>query len=104
MSGVLDALLLVLALLLGGERGEASWYARGLKRPDALTAASRTWPRGKRLLVIHPGNRRAVVVRVNDYGPEAWTGRVLDLSRGAAQLLGIVKKGYGEVIILPLGS
>lgn len=59
----------------------ATWYARGLKKPDAHTAASRVHPRGTWLVVRH----RAcwVNVRVNDYGPELGTGADIDLSRGA---------------------
>ena len=55
--------------------------------PHAMTAAHRTLPMGTRLLVRHKG--RSVIVRINDRGPAAWTGRSLDLSRGAAQKLGL---------------
>lgn len=100
MIAALKALALALVMLLGGDVVEASWYARGLPSPDALTAASRRYPRGSKLLVIH-GNR-AVVLKVNDYGPEAWTGRGLDLSRGAARKLGLLSKGFGTVIIIKI--
>jgi rare lipoprotein A len=60
-----------------------------------LTAAHRTLPLGTRLLVTHRG--RSVVVRVNDRGPAAWTGRSLDLSRGAATAIGLVSSGTGPV-------
>jgi len=63
--------------------GRGSWYALGLPQPDALTCASRTFPRGTYLLVKNLRNNRTVVCRVNDYGPEAWTGRIIDLSRGS---------------------
>ena len=63
--------------------GRGSWYALGLPAPDTLTCASRTFPRGTYLLVTNLYNSRTVVCRVNDYGPEIWTGRIIDLSRGS---------------------
>lgn len=63
--------------------GRGSWYALGLPAPDSLTCASRTFPRGTYLLVTNLYNNRTVVCRVNDYGPETWTGRIIDLSRGS---------------------
>lgn len=63
--------------------GRGSWYALGLPAPDALTCASRTFPRGTFLLVKNLYNSRTVICRVNDYGPEAWTNRIIDLSRGS---------------------
>ncbi len=65
------------------QSGRGSWYALGLPAPDALTCASRTFPRGSYLHVKNLYNGRTVVCRVNDYGPEAWTNRVIDLSRGS---------------------
>ena len=69
-------------------QGKASWYARGARTangerfdPDGFTTAHLSLPFGTVLEVCHDG--RCVVVRVNDRGPAAWTGRVLDLSRGA---------------------
>jgi rare lipoprotein A len=66
-----------------------------------LTAAHRTLPIGTRLLVSHGG--RSVVVRVNDRGPAAWTGRSLDLSRGAASRIGLISSGTGAVQVQVLG-
>jgi len=66
-----------------------------------LTAAHRTLPLGTRLLVSHGG--RSVVVRVNDRGPAAWTGRSLDLSRGAASAIGLISSGTGAVRVQVLG-
>lgn len=66
-----------------------------------LTAAHRTLPLGTRLLVSHGG--RSVVVRVNDRGPAAWTGRSLDLSRGAASRIGLISSGTGAVHVQVLG-
>jgi rare lipoprotein A len=84
--------------------GVASWYggehsgkrtASGERfNPDGFTAAHPRLPFGTRLRVSHNG--RTVVVRVNDRGP--FTGkRALDLSRGAAQALGMISRGAARV-------
>ena len=65
------------------EVGRASWYALGLLSPDAITCASRTFPRGSHLQVTNTNNGRIVTCLVNDYGPAVYTGRVIDLSRGS---------------------
>ena len=75
----------------------ATWYAKGLPRPDALTAASTKHPRGTKLRVYH--GPRSVVVVVNDYGPERWTGVDIDLSRGAFMVLAPLQKGRINVRI-----
>jgi rare lipoprotein A (peptidoglycan hydrolase) len=67
--------------------GKASWYALGLRSPDALTCASRTFPRGTSLEVTDLRNGNKVICLVNDYGPAAFTGRVIDLSRGSYRSL-----------------
>jgi rare lipoprotein A len=92
-----------------GNMAVASWYGGGPHRyePNShtasgerfnkwdLTAAHRSLPFGTRLLVTHGG--RSVVVRVNDRGPASWTGRSLDLSKGAAQQLGMLSSGTARV-------
>jgi hypothetical protein len=65
------------------QSGRGSWYALGLPEPDALTCASRTFPRGTYLAVTDLASGDAVTCLVNDYGPAVWTGRVIDLSRGS---------------------
>jgi rare lipoprotein A (peptidoglycan hydrolase) len=67
--------------------GRASWYALGLRSPDALTCASTRFPRGTRLEVTDLRNGRKVVCLVNDYGPAKYTNRVVDLSRGSYRQL-----------------
>jgi rare lipoprotein A (peptidoglycan hydrolase) len=69
----------------------ATWYAKGLKKPEAHTAASRTYPRGTKLRVTHRGN--SVVVLINDYGPEPHTQAHLDLSSGAFSQLAPLSVG-----------
>lgn len=56
-----------------------------------LTAAHRSLPFGTRLRVSYKG--KSVVVRVNDRGPAAWTGKDLDLSQAAFHKLAPLRQG-----------
>ena len=83
--------------------GRASWYAlhsltaSGERmNPAELTAAHRSLPFGTRLKVTNQRNGKSVVVRVNDRGPFI-KGRMLDLSRAAAQQIGMIKAGHVPV-------
>ena len=83
--------------------GVASYYWEGEEvatgaryNPDGLTAAHRTLPFGTRLRVTDQTSRRSVVVTVNDRGPFI-AGRILDLSRGAAQVLGMIERGLTRI-------
>lgn len=68
----------------------------------AFTAAHRTFPFGTWVRVINERNGRSVVVRVNDRGP--WTRkRVIDLSRAAAEEIGMVKSGLAAVSLEVVG-
>jgi rare lipoprotein A len=101
---------------VGAFTAMTSWYGGGPRRYEpnshtasgerfdkwGLTAAHRTLPLGTRLLLSHAG--RSVVVRVNDRGPAAWTGRSLDVSRGAAARLGLIQSGTGRVSVTVLAS
>lgn len=57
-------------------------------RSGDMTAAHRTLPFGTRVRVVNPTTRKAVTVRINDRGPAEWTGREIDLSCGAARVIG----------------
>jgi peptidoglycan lytic transglycosylase len=90
------------------EIGRASWYdlkgktASGeMMNPNGFTAAHRSLPLGTEVLVENMENGQTAHVRVNDRGPYA-KGRILDLSREAADELGIVRKGEATVRIQPL--
>lgn len=83
--------------------GTASWYALTSKtangermNPANLTAAHKTLPFGTKLRVTNPKNGKSVVVRINDRGPFI-KGRVIDLSKAAAQRIGIISRGHGKV-------
>jgi rare lipoprotein A len=66
--------------------------------PDDLTAASSTLPIGSSVLVTNPTTGRSVKVRINDRGPRVH-GRSLDLSRHAAEEIGMTKKGVARLKI-----
>ncbi len=83
--------------------GSASWYALRsetasgeIMNPDALTAAHRSLPFGTKIKVVNRANGRSVVVRINDRGPFI-KGRVLDLSRAAAEVLGFRHAGHTRI-------
>lgn len=63
---------------------------------NAMTAAHKTLPFGTKVRVTNPRNGRSVTVRINDRGPYAH-GRVIDLSRAAAQRIGIIQAGHARV-------
>lgn len=64
----------------------------------ALTAAHKHWSFGTLLKVTNLRNGRSVIVRINDRGPYV-EGRDLDLSKGAAIELGMLKKGVARLKI-----
>jgi rare lipoprotein A len=86
--------------------GLASWYGRDFnRRPTAsgerydmydLTAAHRSLPLDTVVKVTNLTNNRSVLVRINDRGPFA-AGRVIDLSRGAAEVLDMKEVGVAMV-------
>lgn len=85
--------------------GKASWYALTSKtasgermNPEAMTAAHRSLPFGSKVLVTNQRNGRSVVVRINDRGPFV-RGRVIDLSRAAAQRLGFIRAGHTPICL-----
>ncbi len=88
------------------ETGIASWYGNEFAGkptasgeifdPNEITAAHRTLPLTSIVRVTNLENGRALAVRVNDRGPFAH-GRIIDLSRRAAQLLGFHAQGTAKV-------
>lgn len=62
----------------------------------ALTAAHRELPLGSRVKVTNLENQKTVVVRINDRGPNK-RGRLIDLSRKAAEQLGMLRSGTARV-------
>lgn len=79
----------------------ASWYQHGKVtangeryNPDGLTVAHKFLPFGTKLRLTRNG--KSIIVRVNDRGPFI-KGREIDLSRGAARVLGCIEIGICKV-------
>ena len=88
--------------------GHASWYGEEFAHrptasgerydPGKLTGAHRTLPLGSKVRVTNLANGRSVLVTINDRGPYAHR-RAIDLSYGAARVLGMVRRGVAPVRI-----
>jgi rare lipoprotein A len=86
----------------------SSWYGPGFHgrltasgsrfNQEALTAAHKTLPFGTKLRVCY---KSCAVVRVTDRGPYIH-GRELDLSKGAADAIGLTASGVGRVTVTRL--
>ena len=84
-------------------QGEASWYeikcnggthtASGIPlRDHAMTAAHKTLPMGTIVRVTNLHNEKSVVLKITDRGPYI-KGRIIDVTKGAAQKLDFIHKG-----------
>lgn len=88
------------------EEGIASWYGEPFHGRDtangeiydmnSLTAAHKTMPLPSTVRVTNLENGRKLLLRVNDRGPFVG-GRIIDISRRGAQLLGFFRKGTARV-------
>jgi len=92
-----------------GQLGMASYYwqpqrlaSGGWFNPNAMTAAHRKLPFGTRVRVTHQGSGRSVDVTINDRGPYI-AGRIIDLSRAAAGVIGMTAQGIAKVTVEVLG-
>ena len=95
------------------ETGTASYYGakhHGNKtasgepfNQNALTAAHRRLPFGTQVKVTNLDNDKSVVVRINDRGPHT-RGRLIDLSRKAAEQLGMIGSGTARVRVQALSN
>lgn len=104
--------LAIVAILLGTasyaqvQTGKASFYADKFEgtvtasgekyRHNRLTAAHKTLPFGTKVRVTNLANNKTVEVVINDRGPYV-EGRIIDLSRAAAEQLGFENYGLAEV-------
>jgi rare lipoprotein A len=85
--------------------GYASFYSKPQKvacggrfNPNALTAAHKTLPCGSKVVVTNKRNGKSVTVTINDRGPFI-KGRVIDLSKRAASVIGMINAGVVPVTI-----
>lgn len=93
-------------ILRGLGSGVASYYGRRFHgrltangerfNMRELTAAHKTLPFGSLVRVTNPRNGRSVTVRINDRGPFI-RGRHIDLSRAAAEEIGMISTGHARV-------
>ena len=94
------------------ETGSASYYSsrfHGKKtsfgeihKSTELSAAHRTYPHNTMLEITNLDNSEKVIVRVNDRGPYS-KNRLVDMSKEAARLLGILAKGVARVSVRVVG-
>ena len=93
------------------QHGEASWYGKqfqGRKTADGdrfsqeeMTAAHRTLPLGTKVMVENTETGKQVEVKITDRGPYARPKRrIIDLSRAAADSIGIVHDGTKRVRVV----
>ena len=86
--------------------GKATWYGPGLNGNKTangevfdmygMTAAHKKLPFGTIVVVTNQKNNKSVVVRINDRGPFV-SGRIIDLSYGAAYLIDMIRDGVVPV-------
>jgi len=106
LSGSLSVPRLSVAPSEEHETGVASWYGQEFQGnatasgevfdPNGLTAAHHTFPFGTTIRVTNLGNRKTILLRVNDRGPNLGK-RLLDVSWAAANRLGFLHSGTTKV-------
>jgi rare lipoprotein A len=89
------------------QTGLATWYGDSLAGhktasgerfdPSAMTAAHRTLPLGTWVEVVRTDTGKRVRVRINDRGPFGKHDRVIDLSKGAAKKIDMLRAGVVRV-------
>ena len=90
------------------QTGGASFYSSSGRTATgghvgSATCAHRSLPFGTRVLVTNLNNARQAVLTVNDRGPFV-RGRVVDVSRAAANMLGMLQSGIAHVRVQVVGS
>lgn len=98
--------LLMIASFAQVQTGKASFYADKFEgvftasgekyRHNKLTGAHKTLPFGTKVRVTNLDNNQSVEVVINDRGPYV-EGRIIDLSKEAAEQLGFINKGLADV-------
>ena len=84
-----------------------SWYGKKFEgrktasgeifRVEEISAAHKSLPFGSLVLFVNPKNKKSLIVEINDRGPFV-KGRDFDLSKKAAELLGVKKAGVKTVL------
>lgn len=105
---VLSLNLFILSAFAQTQTGKASFYADKFEgsptasgekyKHNKLTAAHKTLPFGTKVKVTNTDNGKSVEVVINDRGPYV-DGRIIDLSKSAAETLGFINQGLANVTI-----
>lgn len=95
-----------------GLHGDASFYGHGFTGrrtasgerfdPRRFTAASNRFPLGTQVAVMRPDNGRCAVVKVNDRMHRKHRRRIIDVARGVAEHLGMLRAGVVAVRVMAL--
>ncbi|MEO5805844.1 septal ring lytic transglycosylase RlpA family protein [Devosia sp.] len=107
-TAIAATLLSVSTATVYAQCGGASWYGPGFNgkkaasgqtfNENAMTAAHRSLPFGTKLQVTDQRTGKTIQVTINDRGP-FHSGRIIDLSKGAATALGFRGRGTTSVCI-----
>ena len=94
--------------------GQATYYSDSLAgkatasgdtyKPELFTAAHKKLPFGTVVRVVRSDRKRVTYAKINDRGPFGPAGRIIDLSRAAAEELGMIEAGIVDVRIEILDS
>lgn len=108
LFSTLLVLLISCATFAQVQTGKASFYAKKFEGrmtasgetydPNKLTAAHRHLPFGTKVRVTNLANNKTVTVKINDRGPFV-SGRIIDLSRSAADKLNFITSGTTDVVV-----
>ena len=111
-NAIVSTTLIPSGTVLSSVQGMASWYGPGFDgnytasgevfNQNDLTAAHPSLPMGTRVRVTNLDTGRAVLVRINDRGPYHG-GRILDLSAGAARIIGVMDSGVAPIRLEVMG-
>jgi rare lipoprotein A len=111
-NAIVSTTLIPSGTVLSSVQGMASWYGPGFDgnytasgevfNQNALTAAHPSLPMGTRVRVTNLDTGRVVLVRINDRGPYHG-GRILDLSAGAARIIGVMDSGVAPIRLEVMG-
>jgi rare lipoprotein A len=81
----------------GGRHNGHRTSSGAIFNSSAMTAAHMTIPFGKQVTVTNLMNSISCSVQITDRGPRPWTGRIIDVSEGAARCLGMIQTGVAPV-------
>lgn len=103
LCAAVAAIFIVVSPASASTVGLASYYKSGRLtangerfNPMGLTAAHRSLPFGTKVKVTNLRTGKTVIVRINDRGPFI-KGRVIDLSLGAAKVIGLTRTGIAKI-------